>query len=166
METCAISIQSCLSHFMGSKPSTSRHPQRGEGTTQVITGAVKLTYNLGQQLQHISHCILQNSTTAGILRPTGNYPLHTRSWPGSDLLCEDGTTDFICTKREGSDGTTRGYSQLHPFIVQEDFPTGGRWLQQYIFLTSNASDDFTKSSFYKINCLSRTQGFIMLGHNF
>jgi len=27
-----------------------------------------------------------------------NYPLHTRSWSGSNLLCEDSTTNFLCTR--------------------------------------------------------------------
>ena len=49
---------------------------------------------------HQSYCILQKSTTADTLRPTGNHhPDHTRSWPGSDLLCEDGTTNYLMYKK-------------------------------------------------------------------
>jgi len=63
---------------------------------------------------HPRHCILQKvhtqlQTFQG--QQAINYPLHTRSWPGSDLLCEDGTTDFLCTRNEGPDGTTTGYNQ-------------------------------------------------------
>ena len=40
-----------------------------------------------------------------------NYPLHTRFRPGSNLLCEDGTTNFLCTGNKEFNGKTRGCSQ-------------------------------------------------------
>ena len=63
---------------------------------------------------HQSHCLLQNihtplQTTHG--QQASNHPLHTRSGPGSDLPCEDGTADFFRTRNQGFKGTTRGCIQ-------------------------------------------------------
>ena len=72
----------------GIEPSTFSPSSVGEGTTQVITGAVKLTYNRGQQ--HRTHQSLDNSkdsTIPNILRPTGNHnSLHANPRAVSDLL--------------------------------------------------------------------------------
>ena len=43
-----------------------------------------------------------------------NHPLRRRSWPGSEFLCEDGTTNVIRTRNEGSDGTIRGCTHQLP----------------------------------------------------
>jgi len=63
---------------------------------------------------HHSNCILQEihkqlQTSQG--QQAINYPLHTRFRPGSNLLCEDGTTNFLCTRNMEFNGTTRGCSQ-------------------------------------------------------
>jgi len=38
------------------------------------------------------------------------HPLHTRLGPGSDLLCEDGTTGFLLPRYQGASKETRGCS--------------------------------------------------------
>ena len=63
---------------------------------------------------HQGNCILQEihkqlQTSQG--QQAINYPLHTRSRRVSNLLCEDGTTNFLCTKNKEFNGTTRGFSQ-------------------------------------------------------
>jgi hypothetical protein len=117
-----------------------------EGTTQVITEAIKLAYKGVQhsnrksgnqtracctsassrrhrtttfqvQQTHQSYCILQRihkqlQTFQG--QQATNHSVHTRSRQGCDLLCEDGTTDFICTRNRRIDGTTRGHSYQFP----------------------------------------------------
>jgi hypothetical protein len=63
---------------------------------------------------HQSHCLLQKihtplQTTHG--QQASNHSLRTRSGPGSDLLCEDGTAEFFRTRNQGFNGTTRGCIQ-------------------------------------------------------
>jgi len=63
---------------------------------------------------HQSHCLLQKihtplQTIQG--QQASSHPLHTRSGPGSDLLCEDGTAGFLCTRNQGFKGTTRSCFQ-------------------------------------------------------
>ena len=105
METCAISIQSCWSHFkMNWAFNILTSHTVVEGITQVIMGAIKLTYNREQHYQtHQNLCILQKvqqlQTSNG--QQAYNHSFHTRSWPGSDLLCEDGIA------RLEPDGTQR-----------------------------------------------------------
>ena len=114
METCAISIQSCWYHFKRNWAfNILTFHIVVEGTTQVFTGAIKLAYNRGQQHQtHQSYCIMQKipQLQTSKRQQTNNHSVHTSSWPGSNLLCEDGTTNFLCTRNEGSDGTIRGFS--------------------------------------------------------
>ena len=112
METCAISIQFCWSHFKRSWTCNSINIHiMVEGTTMAYTGVIQLACNRGQyshrtlgkekgaccisttsrrhhtkilktEQTHQSYCILQkSSTTADILRPTGNQ-LH----EGYDML--------------------------------------------------------------------------------
>ena len=53
----------------------------GEGTTQVITGAVMLIYNLGQQLQLIVYCrIPQLQTSYANRQSTTPHKIVTRLW--------------------------------------------------------------------------------------
>jgi len=66
----------------GIEPSTFTIHIVVEGTSQVITGAVKLPYNRGQQHQtHQSHCILQKipqlQTSQG--QQANNHSVHTSS---------------------------------------------------------------------------------------
>jgi len=164
METCAISVQSCLFHFMGIEPSATHHPHRGEGTIQVITGEVKLTYNVGQLLQLISHCILQKIPQ--LQESYGQQGIN-HSTQDSDqvLTCCVKMVQQISYDKKWRIWWNKKGLQPAASIHSWRHSHRGRWLKQCIFLTSNASDDFTKSSFHKISCLRRTQGFIMLGHN-
>ena len=63
---------------------------------------------------HQNHCLLQKihtplQTIQG--QQASNHPIHTRSGPGSDLLCEDGTADFLCTRNQGLKRKTRSCFQ-------------------------------------------------------
>ena len=102
-----------------------------------------------------------STTTADIPRPTGK-PVHTRSWRGSDLLCENGTTNFLCTRNWRIDGIRRGCS--HHFSQDT---TSIYWLDRssqrgrtitaiYTSLSNKASDAFAFKSLRKTGCLSRT----------
>ena len=62
---------------------------------------------LSAHLQQEIHKQLQKSQGQQAI----NYPLHTRFRSGSNLLCEDGTTNFLCTRNKEFNGTTRGCSQ-------------------------------------------------------
>ena len=62
---------------------------------------------------HQSHCILQEiyqqlQTFQG--QQANDHSVHTRSWPGADLLCEDGPRNFLCPRNEELHGGTRGRS--------------------------------------------------------
>jgi len=70
-----------------------------------------ITLILQAEQTHQSHCILQKihkqlQTYQG--QQANSHSDHTRSRPSSDLLCEGGTTDFICTRNQGLDGTSAG----------------------------------------------------------
>jgi len=139
-----------------------------EGTTMATTGAIHLTYNRGQyshrtlgnekgaccisttsrrhhirthqaEQTHQSYCILQkSSTTADILRPTGNQ-LYLHKILTRLLLCEDGTTNFLGTRNEGIDGTTRGCS--HQFSKHCIQPISWRLQHASIFITNGKSTE-------------------------
>ena len=65
-----------------------------------------------------------------------NYTLHTRSGPGSDFLCEEGTADYLCRKKikdlreqqEVASGSS--LKPLHQFIDKEGLLRVGGRLQQ------------------------------------
>ena len=145
-----------------------------EGTTQVITGAVKLAYNRGQQHQtHQSLHTAEDFTTADIPWPTGKQPFCPHKIVIRLLTCCMKMVQQISYAQKVKElmeqqgvAATSSLKTLHPSIYQEDFPTGGGQLQQYTFLTSNASDDFHQIITSQ-NWLSHqnTQGFIVLGHN-
>ena len=63
---------------------------------------------------HQSHCILQKIHKQ-LQKFQGqraiNHPFHTRSRPGSDLLCEHCTTDFLYTRNEEPDGCNQQFSK-------------------------------------------------------
>jgi hypothetical protein len=66
---------------------------------------------------HQSHCILQKihkQLQTFQDQQANSHSDHPRSRPGSDLLCEDGTTDFICTRIQGLDETARGCNYQFP----------------------------------------------------
>jgi hypothetical protein len=88
------------------------------------------------------------------------------------LLCEDGTTDFSFTRKEGMDVTTRGCSHhlsqtLHLFIDQEVPLTRGGRLQQSALPYQAMHQIICHQIIASQDWLSQqnTQGFIMLGHN-
>ena len=95
-----------------------------------------------------------------------NYPLHKRSCSGSNLLCEDGTTNLLCTRNEQFNGTTNGCSQQFSQDIAF-FHRKGRSSQSeskitaiHASLSNNESDDFTiKPSLYKSGGLSRALTF-------
>jgi hypothetical protein len=87
---------------------------------------------------HQIHCILQkiyNQLQKFQGQQAISHSNHTRFGPGSDLLCEDGTTDFICTKikdlkGQGEVASTSSLKILYPLIDQEGIPRVGIQLQQ------------------------------------
>jgi len=171
-----------------------------EGTPQFITGAFKLAYQRSLlqttwksevyvallqprshytrtfqveityqslQLQQILH---QLQTSQNQLAT--NHSNHTRSWPSADLLCEDGTTNFWFTRKEGMDGTTKGCS--HHFSHDNasvhwlgSFLTGGGQWQQSALLHQAMHQMISYQIIPSQDGLSqqKTQGFTMLGHN-
>jgi hypothetical protein len=76
---------------------------------------------------HQSHCILRKIHKELQIfqsQQANSHSDHTKSEPGSDLLCEDGTTDFIRQevkdlKGQGEAATTSSLKTLHPFIDQD-----------------------------------------------
>jgi len=113
---------------------------------------------------HQSCCLLQKiyQQLQAFQGQANHHSVHTRCWPGSDLLCKDGTTNFLYTRNLGLDGTRSCIYQFSQDTTSIHW--SGRSSQNrrttttvYSSLSSNASDDFAlKSSLYKIGCLSRT----------
>ena len=76
--------------------------------------------------------------------------------------CEDGTTDFVCTRNQRLDRTARGcnyqFSQNTASIHQSGRSSKSRRMTTAVntSLSSKASDDFAcKSALHKTGCLSR-----------
>ena len=88
---------------------------------------------------HQSHCLLQKIHTP-LQKIQGQqaskHTLHTRSGPGSDFLCEEGTADYLCRKkikdlREKQEvASSSSLKTLHTFIVKEGLLRVGGRLQQ------------------------------------
>ena len=86
---------------------------------------------------HQSCCLLQkiDQQLQAFQGQTNHDSVHTRSCPGSNLLCKDGTTNFLYTRNEGLDGTRRSciyqFSQDNISILDQEglLRVGGR-LQQ------------------------------------
>ena len=144
MDTHAISIQSCWSHFKRdwTYKTVNIHTVVDE-TTMAFTGAIQLAYNRDQHTHRLpenekcAHCMSTNSRrhhkkilqveetqqSSCILQEIHQqlqkfqgqqaiiYPLNTKSWTGSDLLCEEDTTKSLCTRNKEFNGKIRCCSE-------------------------------------------------------
>jgi len=103
-----------------------------EGTTQVITGTIKLAYNRGQQHHtHQHHCILQKIPQIQTSMANRQITILSTQYCDYVLTCCVKMAQQISYAQEVKDlmeqqrvAATSSLKTWHPFITQEGFPTG------------------------------------------